>query len=276
MKIRETISQAKRIVVKIGTNVLMQPANKKELVNALLLRNIASQVVKIHDRGKEVVIVSSGSIGFGASELHESYPITDIRVRQACAAVGQPILMRVYKDAFRRYSHHCGQLLLTGNDFVNPSTYMALKDCIEVLFEKSVIPIVNENDSISIEEISVSFGDNDSLSAMLTTKIDADLLIMLTDVDAVYDKNPKKHNDAKKLSCIDEITLNEMLLQKEHAFDNTGSHVGTGGMKTKLQAAQKNMERGTTTVIALAHEQDVLMKILDGVDVGTVFCKDND
>lgn len=273
---RQRVSQSKRIVIKIGTNILMgtptgENPTTNQRPNIYILESLIKQIVLLQKMGKEIVLVSSGAIGCGAAELNETYPIIDIPLRQACASVGQAILMNIYKKAFLSYGYHCAQILLTGNDFQTHASYQALKNCIETLFSKHTIPIVNENDSVSIDEIGIAFGDNDNLSAVLANKINADMLVICTDIDGVYDKNPRHYNDAKKIPLIDKNTISTLLKEKKH-FESTGSNVGTGGMKTKLQAAYKIIEGNGITTIVLGTEKEVLINLMKGLEIGTVIC----
>lgn len=270
-KVSSKLENASRIVVKIGTNVLMgNDGVRRRTPDASLIESIVTQIVQLNALNKEIILVSSGAIGFGAAELDISAPINDIPTRQACAAIGQPLLMNIYRNVFRKHRCQCAQLLLTGNDFVHKSSYEALHNCIEVLLKQKVIPIINENDSVSIEELGVSFGDNDNLSAMLATKIHADLLILLTDVDALYDKNPKKHLDAKRIPIVydTEKHLNALSHTRQH---ETGSVLGTGGIQTKLQAVNTALQNNCVTIIGFANKTNILIDLISGADIGTIF-----
>ena len=211
-------SKAKRIVVKIGTNIL----TKKGGIDAAYVRRIARQINSLLKTGRQVVIISSGAIGMGRGQLSGYQVIRpsgtregqsglvgrvkDIKMRQACAAIGQPLLMAEYRKSFARYGVTVAQVLLTAEVLNNRRTYLNLRNSIETLLKLSVVPILNENDSVSTDEIGSAFGDNDRLSALVASKIDADLLIMLSDIDALYDKNPQKFTDARPIHAVFEIT----------------------------------------------------------------------
>ena len=194
-------SKAKRVVIKIGTNILTKNAG----VDTAYVRRVAGQIAKLLKTGRQVVIVSSGAIGMGVGQL-DAERARNIKMRQACAAIGQPLLMAEYRKSFMRYGVTIAQVLLTAEVLNHRKTYLNLRNSIETLLKLSVVPILNENDSVSTDEIGSAFGDNDKLSALVASKIDADLLIMLSDIDALYDKNPRKYPDAKPISTVFEIT----------------------------------------------------------------------
>ncbi|MCK5269884.1 MAG: glutamate 5-kinase, partial [Sedimentisphaerales bacterium] len=183
----------KRIVIKVGTNVL----SKKGRVDTEFLQIIAGQIAELIQQQKQVILVTSGAIGMGIGALGIRKQVTEVKMRQACAAVGQGILMHEYQEAFSKNGQKVAQVLLTNSIMSNRKYYVNLKNSVETLLSMSVVPIVNENDCVSIDEIDLAFGDNDRLSAMVASKIDAELLIMLTDVDGLYDKNPRTNQKAK-------------------------------------------------------------------------------
>ena len=182
-------SKSRRIVIKIGTSTL----STKDGVNTAYFTELAKQVAALKAAGRQVIIVTSGAIGMGAKRLKLAGPVTDMKLRQACAAVGQPLLMHEYHNTFADQNVIVSQVLLTAEVLSNRKTYLNLQNAIETLLRLDVVPIINENDSVSTAEIGTAFGDNDKLSALVASKIDADLLIMLTDIDALYDKNPRQH-----------------------------------------------------------------------------------
>jgi glutamate 5-kinase len=253
---------AKRIVIKVGTNTL----TTAEGVDGGYIRMLAAQMASLRRDDKQVLLVSSGAIGMGAKSLQLTGPVTDMKLRQACAAIGQPLLMHEYHNAFAEQGLIVSQVLLTAEVLNNRKTYLNLRNAIESLLRLGVIPIINENDSVSTAEIGTAFGDNDKLSALVASKIDADLLIMLTDIDALYDKDPRKYDDAKPIRVVTEITDE---LQK--AAGSKGSAYSTGGMKTKLAAAEIAASAGCRIVLAHGKEHDVIARILDGQEVGTLF-----
>lgn len=254
-------SKAKRIVVKIGTNIL----TKNGGVDAAYIRRIAGQINSLLKTGRQVVIVTSGAIGMGLGQLNEERT-KNIKMRQACAAIGQPLLMAEYRKSFLRFGVTVAQVLLTAEVLSNRKTYLNLRNSIETLLELSVVPILNENDSVSTDEIGSAFGDNDKLSALVASKIDADLLIMLSDIDALYDKNPRKFADAKPISTVFEIT--DSLVQNA---GGKGSRHSTGGMKTKLEAARIASNAGCRIILANGRLKNVIGRIITGEEIGTIF-----
>jgi glutamate 5-kinase len=186
--------------------------------------------------------------------------------RQACAAIGQPLLMHTYHNAFAKYDLTVAQVLLTSEVLKNRKSYLNLKNAVERLLEMGVVPIFNENDSVSTDEIGTAFGDNDRLSALIASKIDADVLILLTDINALYDKNPKEHPDAQPIPVVTEIT--EKIIK---AAGGKGSMYSTGGMKTKIMAAKIAAYAGCRVVLADGREDNVVQQILSGGNIGTLF-----
>jgi glutamate 5-kinase len=239
-----------------------------------------AQINSLLKTGRQVVIVTSGAIGMGRGQLsgyqdtglsgyqgiRSSGRVKDIKMRQACAAIGQPLLMAEWRKSFLRYGVTVAQVLLTAEVLNNRKTYLNLRNSIETLLELSVVPILNENDSVSTDEIGSAFGDNDKLSALVASKIDADLLIMLTDIDALYDKNPRKFADAKPIPVVFEITDDIV-----RNAGGRGSERGTGGMKTKIEAAKIAANAGCRIVLANGRLKNVIGRIIAGEEIGTVF-----
>jgi len=252
---------AKRIVVKIGTNILTEG----DFVDAGYVRRVAGQVNSLLEEGRQVVIISSGAIGMGLGQL-ETTKARGIKMRQACAAIGQPLLMAQYRKSFLRYGITVAQVLLTAEVLSHRKTYLNLRNSIETLLKLSVVPILNENDSVSTDEIGTAFGDNDRLSALVASKIDADLLIMLSDVDALYDKNPRKSADAKPIPTVFEIT-DEIVRNA----GGKGSAHSTGGMKTKIEAVKIASNAGCRIVLADGRLPNVIGRIVAGEEIGTIF-----
>jgi len=271
-------SKAKRIVVKIGTNTLTKDSG----VDTAYVGRIAGQIASLLKTGRQVVIITSGAIGMGVGQLsgHQDISVSgtgagqldladgvkDIKMRQACAAIGQPLLMAEYKKSFARYGVTVAQVLVTAEVLNNRKTYLNLRNSVETLLRLSVVPILNENDSVSTDEIGSAFGDNDKLSALVASKIDADLLIMLSDIDALYDKDPRKFADAKPIRAVFEIT-DELM----RSAGGKGSRHGTGGMKTKLEAARIASNAGCRMVLADGRVKNVIGRIIAGEEIGTVF-----
>ena len=255
-------SQIKRIVVKIGTNTLTKDTG----IDAAYVRRIAAQISTFQETGKQVLIITSGAIGMGAGQLDHADKVKGTKMRQACAAIGQPLLMQEYRKAFLRHGITTAQVLLTAEVLSNRKTYLNLRNAIETLLQLGVVPILNENDSVSTAEIGTAFGDNDKLSALVASKIDADLLIMLTDIDALYDKDPHKDADAQPIPTVFEITDEIM-----KSAGGSGSRHATGGMKTKLEAARIASQAGCRLVLANGRARNVLGRILEGEAIGTIF-----
>src|SRR3989338_2924895 len=254
----------KRIVIKLGTNTL---TTEKGSLDNQYFSNIAGQIVQLKEEGHDIIIVSSGAIGAGKDTLHISGKIQDIILRQACAAIGQDLLMKMWRQAFSKYNINVAQLLLTYDSFVNRKVYLNLTESLNKLLELGVIPIINENDAISTQEIDASFCDNDKLSALVASKIDADILILLSDIEGLYTSNPKKSHFGKKPELIREV---QKITPEIERMGGKASIKGTGGMKTKLDAAKICSSAGVEMVIAPGRVDDVLRKVLVH-EVGTRF-----
>jgi glutamate 5-kinase len=254
----------KKIVIKVGTNTLTKEGSNE--IDAEYIRQMAGQIAEVRKKDKQVVIITSGAIGMGAGQLKLAEKIKDIKIRQACAAIGQPLLMAEYQKAFEQFGITVAQVLLIADVLNNRKTYLNLRNSIETLLGLGVVPILNENDSISTEEIGSAFGDNDKLSALVASKIDAGLLIILSDIDALYDKNPQKFADAKPIPAVYEIT--EDIVK---SAGSAGSKYATGGMKTKIEAAKIASNAGCRIVLADGRIENVVNRIIAGEQIGTVF-----
>ena len=255
-------TKTKRIVIKIGTNIL----TKNDGVDIAYVQRIAGQISSLLQSGRQVLVVSSGAIGMGAGRLALVDKARDTKMRQACAAIGQPLLMAEYRKAFDRFGITVAQVLLTAGVLNNRKSYLDLRNSLETLLKLGVVPILNENDSVSTDEIGSAFGDNDKLSALVASKIDADLLIMLSDIDALYDKDPRKFTNAKPIPTVYEIT-EEIIRSAGHR----GSTHATGGMKTKIEAAKIASNAGCRIVLANGRLKNVIGRIVQGRQIGTVF-----
>jgi glutamate 5-kinase len=256
------IGGAGRIVIKIGTNLL----SKNHAVDTGYLRGISSQIARLVKAGKKVLIVTSGAVGMGAGELGIQEKITSVRMRQACASIGQPLLMKEYKEAFARHRIIIAQILLTREVLNNRKSYLNLQNSVETLLSLGVVPVFNENDSISTAEIGNAFGDNDRLSALVASKVNAELLVLLTDIDALYDADPRENPGARPIALVPRVS-DEILAYAGAA----GSAFSTGGMKTKVLAAQIAGRAGCRMVLAHGKEENVLERILAGEEIGTLF-----
>lgn len=260
---RENLSKAERIIIKIGTSIL---TDKEGNIDKDYIKNIAGQISSLVDRDKEILIVTSGAIGSGKNELGIKERVRDVKLRQATAAVGQSLIMNDYYTAFKKYNKKVAQILLSYQSFFDRKTYLNLRKSVETLLKLSVIPVINENDVLATDEIDETFGDNDKLSALVASKIEADLLIMLTDTGGLYTKDPKKFKDAKIVSKIKSINK-----EIESYCGKTSSLLCKGGMKTKIEAAKITVDAGCTLVIANGKEKNILEKIIDGKEIGTIF-----
>ena len=253
-------SSARRIVIKAGTNILSSPSG----IDKDRIEEIASEIARLREMGKQVLLVSSGAVGLGAKALGHTSPVVYIAMRQACAAIGQPVLMNAYSEAFRNHNLLCAQVLITRTILNNRISYNNLRQSVSMLLAMGVIPIFNENDVVSASEVGSNFGDNDRLSAYIASKIDADLLVLLTDIDGLYTGNPRTDENAVLIHTIDELTPEIMSYAK-----GAGSAFATGGMRTKLLAAGIAQKGGCGTVIASGYERDVLMRIVRGEEIGS-------
>lgn len=253
---------SKRIAIKIGTATLTKDGG----VDSNYVRQFAKQVSQLVKDGRQVLLVSSGAIGMGAGQLDIEGAVKGVELRQACAAVGQPLLMQEYRQAFKRYGVTIAQVLVTAEVLSNRKTYLNLRNSVETLLNLGVVPVFNENDSVSTDEIGTAFGDNDTLSALIASKVDADLLIMLTDIDGLYTMDPRKHKDAQPVRVVFEI--DDKIMQ---SAGKSGSKHATGGMKTKIEAAKIAANAGCRIVLASGREKDVITRIVAGQDIGTLF-----
>ena len=253
-------SSVKRIVVKAGTNLLSSATGiDMERVSA-----IVDQIASLKESGHQVILVSSGAVGLGAKALGHTSPVVYVAMKQACAAIGQPLLMSAYREEFARHNLLCAQVLITRSVINNRQSYNNLRSSVSMLLAMGVIPIFNENDVVSTAELKDVFGDNDRMSALVASKIDADLLVLLTDIDGLYTGNPRSDKNARLIHTIPEITAEIMSYAK-----GAGSAFATGGMKTKLLAAEIAQRGGCGTVIASGYEKDVLVRILRGEELGS-------
>lgn len=262
---RAALSMARRIVVKVGTSTLTYENGR---INYGNIDKLCRALADLMNSGKEVLLVTSGAIGVGIGCLNLPERPTETRDKQAIAAVGQCELMNAYIRSFAEYSYVCGQILLTKDDLTDRLTRSNITNTIEALLERHLIPVINENDSVSTTEImhNGTFGDNDTLSAHVACLINADLLVILSDIDGLYDSNPRENPDAKRISYVEEIT-DEMLGFSKGA----GSKLGTGGMYTKVTAMQRVTSNGINGVIAEGSSPQILEMILNQEDIGTFF-----
>ena len=252
-----------RIVIKIGTSTLAHPTGH---LNIRLVEQLCKVVSDIKNAGHEVILVSSGAIGMGVGKLGLRARPSDIPTKQAAAAVGQCELMYTYDKLFSEYNHTVAQLLITGDDVANHVRHENFRNTLSRLLELDAIPIINENDTVATDEIVI--GDNDTLAAIVAKSIDADKLVLLSDIDGLYTADPHKDPDAKLLSFVSEITDDIRSL----GGGSAGSQ-GTGGMATKLRAAEICLDAGCDMVITNGKRPDDLYAILEGRSVGTTFSR---
>ncbi|MCI0701962.1 MAG: glutamate 5-kinase [Planctomycetia bacterium] len=258
---QEIVSQAQTVVIKVGTNVLADPTGQ---LDRHRIQSLADQLHRIRVGGRRVVLVTSGAIGAGVGKLGLGKRPTDLAHLQACAAVGQSALMLLYQESLAPYGIHTAQILLTASDFDNRARYLNARHTILTLFEYEALPIINENDTVSVAEI--KFGDNDHLAAMVTNLLRAPLLVLLTNVDGLYSDDPRTNPDAKLLVTVPNIdqTVTELAA-------TTKSALGTGGMKSKLRAARLATAAGEAVIMANGSVEGILDRVFASEPVGTLF-----
>lgn len=255
------VEHAQKIVVKVGTSTL---THKNGKLNLEQIERLVRQLSDLRNQGKDVVLVSSGAIGAGMGKLNLEQRPKTIPEKQAVAAVGQGILLHIYEKMFSEYGQATAQLLLTKADLEHRQRFLNGRNTLLTLLKFGVIPIVNENDTVAFEEI--KFGDNDTLAALVGTLIDADLILLLTDIDGFYDGDPRKNKNAKRISVVE--TINEEI---EGLAGNVGSKFGSGGMITKITAARIAVNAGIPLMIGHGAEDNILRRLTSGEDVGTLF-----
>lgn len=265
---RKIITEANRIVIKFGTNIL---TNEEGEVSLPRIYSFIEDVSKLQKSGKEIILVTSGAVGLGKKKL--GVDNTDaVAMKQACAAIGQSKLMSIYESGFDTYNLPVAQILLTEDDFSQRKKYLSLRTTLNKLLELNVVPIINQNDTVSTIELDeiynatqVCFSDNDKLSALVASELDADLLIILSDIDGLYDSNPKTNPDAKIIPLVKKVTPEIM------AFGEDASAGGRGGMKTKLEAARLVTRSGGTVLIVNGKTPSVISQIFAQKEIGTIF-----
>lgn len=261
MNSREAIKNAKRIVVKVGTSSITYANGKR---NFGQIDRIARDISNLQNMGKEMILVTSGAVAVGVDRLGLPSKPTSIPGKQACAAVGQGVLMHTYEQIFADYGQIVAQVLITKTESIDRNRYTNSRNTFMELLKQRVIPIVNENDVVALEELKI--GDNDNMSALVAGIVDADLVIILSDIDGLYTANPQTHPDAKLVPEVLEITP-----EIEASAGGVGSSRGTGGMYTKIQAAKAATSSGIDLIIASGTEKDVITRIASGENMGTLF-----
>jgi glutamate 5-kinase len=267
---RAALKDAKRIIVKVGTNLLVEHDRG---LNVKFIAEIVRQIMELRKDGKEILLVTSGAIGAGKKRLKLAQMPHDTSLKQACAAVGQGILMRTYDEMFEKYGQPIAQVLLTEEDFSSRARYLNLRNTLGKLLDLGVLPVINENDTVSVHELEersgwvarVPFSDNDKLSGLVAGKVFADLLVILSDIDGLYERNPQLHKNAQRVTLVPSITSSVEAM----AGGNTVG--GRGGMVTKLQGAKSAASSGVFVVIADGRNKDVLLRVARGENIGTLF-----
>ena len=264
MQSRELLKDKKRIVIKIGSSSLTHTETGS--LNLDKMERLIRILTDLRNQGKDVILVTSGAIAVGRKALGLVDRPTERSVKQACAAVGQASLMMVYQKLFAEYNQIAAQILMTKYTMINDISRINAKNTFGELFKMGVIPIVNENDTVSTEELDLDFGDNDTLSAIVTALVGGDLLILLSDIDGLYTDDPHKNNDAKLISNVAEINDDLYEMAK-----SSSSNVGTGGMATKISAAKIATASGADMVITNGDNVRNIHHIIEGVEIGTLF-----
>jgi glutamate 5-kinase len=267
MKLKEDVpmKEWKRIVVKVGTSTLAYPGYR---MNIRRVEKLVKVLSDIRNSGTEVLLVSSGAIAMGIGKLGMQKRPSDLAGKQACAAIGQCELMYIYDKYFSEYNHTVAQVLLTGDDLKNPDRRANFKNTISKLLKLGTIPVLNENDTVSTTEIT-SIGDNDTLAALVSETAEADLLILLSDIDGLYTADPKKDKDATIIHKVNAVSK-----QIKALAGGAGSDQGTGGMATKVNAAEICLKDHIDMVIANGDDPTILYDILNGKEAGTLFSSD--
>lgn len=257
-----SISEKKRIVIKLGTSTL---AHKTGKLNIRRMNNLVRVIADLHNSGREIILVSSGAMGLGSGKLGMKEKPKDTPTKQAVAAIGQCELMHIYDDMFEKYSVTVAQILLT-KTIIESERRKNVENTIERLLSLGCIPIVNENDTVAIDELELEIGENDSLAAIVAKTANADLLVILSDIDALYSEDPHKNPDAAPIPVVEEITG-----YIEHIAGGTGSKLGTGGMATKINAAKIATDAGIDMVIMNGKNPELIYDLFEDKEIGTIF-----
>lgn len=261
MNSRDLLRNKKRLIVKIGTSTLSFEGGR---LNFQRIEKLAYVLTKLRNSGKDILLVTSGAIGVGAGRLGLGKKPHDLATKQALASVGQAELMKIYQKFFGQHQQMVAQVLLTKDVMTDPTKNKNARNTLQTLIGMGIIPIINENDTIATDEI--LFGDNDTLSAMVAELIDADLLIMLSDIDGLYSADPKENPNARILSVVTEFSPD-----LENKAKGSGSSFGTGGMITKILAAKISTNAGIDAVLTNGKDPNILFDVIDGKEIGTLF-----
>lgn len=264
-----SVTQAKRIVVKVGTSTLTYENGK---VNLRRIESLCKVLSDLQNSGREIILVTSGAIGVGVGKLGLKERPSETEKKQAVAAVGQCELMFIYDKLFGEYNQTVAQVLLTADVTKSEHSKQNVENTFNELLKMDIIPVVNENDTVAIDElVGKHFGDNDTLSATVAALVEADLLVILTDIDGLYDANPRENPEAKRIPYVEKITDQIHMLA-----GGTGSNRGTGGMRTKIIAADIATKAGVTCCIISGADPKTLYRLFDGEQIGTVFAVGKD
>lgn len=264
-EMRKNLNNKQRIVVKVGSSTITHEATGN--INLTKLEKLVRILTDLHNQGKEVVLVTSGAVAVGRKSIGMQERPKTLSEKQACAAIGQASLMTVYQKLFSEYHQPCAQILMTKFTILNDITRQNACNTFEQLFKMGVIPIVNENDTVSTDEMeNLGIGENDTLAALVTAMIQGDLVILLSDIDGLYSDDPKKNPEAEFFHQIDDLSDGVLGMAK-----GSSSSVGTGGMQTKLSAAKIAIDSGADMIIANGEEIENLRRVMEGELVGTLF-----
>lgn len=262
MDIRSKIKNKQRIVIKVGSSSIVHEETGE--MNLIKLERLVRNICDIRNQGKDVVLVSSGAIAVGRKVIGLKTKPSTHPVKQACAAVGQAALMMTYQKLFAEYSHTAAQILMTKHTIIRPESRYNAQNTFNQLFAMGAVPIVNENDTVSTDEIEI--GDNDRLSAVVAALCGADLLILMSDIDGLYTKDPNKYDDAEFIDCVP--VIDDELYKMASGSSST---FGTGGMVTKIDAARIAADAGCDMIIANSREFNTISEIIEGKPIGTLF-----
>lgn len=258
---KETLGKVRRMVIKVGSSIL---ASLDKGLNYDVFSHLTKEISELKRQGYEIVLVSSGAIAAGMEKLGYKVRPQSITQKQATAAVGQSRLMNIYETYFSRHQQMVAQVLLTHEDLSHRKRFINARNTLLTLLELGIIPIINENDTVVVDEI--KFGDNDHLSALITNLIEADLLIILTNIDGIYESDPRHHPEAKSISLIEDIDSNRI----KEISAKASSPMSVGGLMSKILAAQKASRFGIPTLVACGTNRGVLHQILKGKEIGTL------
>lgn len=262
MILRKTLKDKKRVVIKVGTSSLTHSETGQ--LDFIKMEKLVRELADLNNRGKEVILVSSGAIAVGRKAIGMKERPSSLAVKQACASIGQARLMMIYQKLFMEYNQTASQILMTKNTLVNEVNRGNARNTFETLLEMGAIPIVNENDTVSTYEI--QFGDNDTLSAVVSALVQAELLILLSDIDGLFTDDPNRNPEARFIEYVDRVDE-----RFEKMAKGSSSDVGTGGMSTKLGAARLATSAGADMIIANGADMDIIHRIMDGERIGTMF-----